>query len=109
MKMYIVICAGEGDTRSVFAALGTPDDLKRVIREGYDRECENEPSGRTWDGKDLQAENCRYSREQQAAYLAMLDQHADWSCGAHVLENVEPVWEENTLVIADQSCFVTYQ
>jgi uncharacterized membrane protein len=53
MKMYIMICAGEGTTDEIFAALGTPDDLKRVIREGYDRKYENEPPWLSRVGSEL--------------------------------------------------------
>lgn len=90
MTTFVLIQAGEGMTKNVFVANGSRDELIRIICKAHDRALTEEPESEK-----------PFIEEQRDALISMLKKHQDWTPGRHTLENIEPHWQEWTLIITE--------
>jgi hypothetical protein len=76
--IYILIQAGEGKTEAVLVSRSKEELLKEIeqeIQEDIDNRPEMDALGR------------------------MIENHIDWVPGRYILENIEPIWQDWTLII----------
>lgn len=77
MVVMVLIKAGEGDTEDVYI-VRSREELQRKIAADMDG---------------------AFEQYEKDSLLAMLDKHTNWGHGRYVLANIEPQWQQWTLVI----------
>ena len=86
--VYVLIEAGEGDIETVVIGY-SKDDLIASL------DLEHEES----DWPKYSKTNQDYALHELVAIKAMLENHDNWNPGRYILKNIEPIWQEWTLVI----------
>jgi len=87
-KVCILIQAGEGDTQEVFVGKSR-EDLIDSIHIFYEEEIKS----------DTCVDDVEFHESCDKSLCEMLTKHEDWESGRYILENIEPQWEQWTLVI----------
>jgi hypothetical protein len=92
--IFLLVRADEGSTQEIFAAQGTSlsvlADIVSALYNDAIAICEGPY-------KDA---NQEYLAQERQALLAMVAMHTPLSPGRYLLRNVEPIWEQCTLIIA---------
>jgi len=91
-NVFVLIEADEGSTDTIIVGVGF-DDLRRSIIDYY-LERENDAIARQ------STDDVQYHKDQSAALLQMIEHHT-LIPGRSVLRNIEPHWQEWTLLIID--------
>jgi hypothetical protein len=82
MLVMVLIRAGEGDTQDVYIARGR-NELRQRITD------------------IVEEDDMWFCEGEKDSLFAMLDKHENWGVGRYILKNIEPHWEQWTLIIED--------